>query len=175
MTVARPRFLMISVILVIAASFLLFAVATLTLRSGNGTTNYGVTVDRWPAVREELDAAGRRAGFAVLYIRAIPDGGRLTQVRTAEDANGTAVELTYVREGETLLLRQEQRPWTVEDAEGTLIALGGSGGGGAALRDLPTGETRLRWLQGPMVVTMTAHTDDAWGLGTLLGLIAVVY
>ena len=173
MTLGRPRFPIISLTIVVAASFLVFAVATLVLRSGDSTTNYGVAVERWPAVRAELDAAGARAGFAPLYIRAIPEGGRLTEVGTVEGTNGAAVELTYVRGGETLLLREERRPWTLEDAQGTLVAL--SGGGAAALRDLPSGETQLRWLLGEIVVTVTARVGGGWDLGTLVGLMAVVY
>ena len=56
---------------------------------------------------------------------------------------------------------------------GTLVAL--SGGGAAALRDLPSGETQLRWLLGEIVVTVTARVGGGWDLGTLVGLMAVVY
>ncbi|MSQ61540.1 MAG: hypothetical protein EXR43_03035 [Dehalococcoidia bacterium] len=174
MTLARPRFPIISVIIVAATSFFVFALATLALRSGDlATTNYGVPVERWQAMREELNTAGGRAGFAVLYIRAIPEGGELMAVEMVDGANGRAVELTYVRQRETLLLREERRPWTVEDAQGTLIAL--RWGGAAALRELPTGETQLRSPMGEIVVTVTARAGGGWDLGTLVGLIEVVY
>lgn len=180
MTVARASSgTLAPIAIVLVACAAVFAIASLALRPTSDITRYGVTGERWPEMRRELDAAGHTLGYSPRFVRSLPSGWQLESITTdAAGAGGepAVLNLAYVHEdGQRFVLRQNAGPpWQTVDLQEphTFLSVGREA---AIIRTLKSGDTQLIWGDGVVHFVATTRLSGDWDLPGLLNMASTIY